>query len=116
MSEGVSWRERFARRVPVQDSDRVPSSSPVRYRLQVAEPPLTRTVVAALALARRHLPMLRAKRVVERLMDGKDALVEVPMVEDAAALEAELRACGIGAARVGVGAGGGRARCGKGWA
>lgn len=101
MSESLSLRERFARLGPVRDIDRVPSGSPERYRLE-ATAPLTKTITATHALARRHLPMIRAKRLIERLMAGAPSVVEeVPMVEDSAALRAELAACDIRATRLG---------------
>ncbi len=101
MSGSLSLREKFARRVPTRDADRVPSGSPGRYRLS-APAPLTRTIDAAAALARRHLPMIRAKRLVESLMRGGSAVVDLPLVEDPARLEAELALCGIVAERLDV--------------
>jgi saccharopine dehydrogenase-like NADP-dependent oxidoreductase len=41
------------------------------------------------------MPMLRAKRAMEALLERGKAFVDVPMVEDQAALTAELRAAGI---------------------
>jgi hypothetical protein len=54
-----------------------------------------KTVSAAQILARRHLPLRRARDVVERLLAGDDVIVELPMVESADALEGELRNLGI---------------------
>lgn len=48
-----------------------------------------------LALGKRHVPMSEAKEVVERLVDGQVMTVDVPMVEDAAVFEGELRELGI---------------------
>jgi putative transcriptional regulator len=46
--------------------------------------------------------MIDAKRAIECLMHGAPAVVvAVPMVEDSAALEAELRDCAITATRLG---------------
>jgi putative transcriptional regulator len=52
-------------------------------------------VTAIHELARRGIPMLRAKRVVEALMESGRAHVALPLVEDSAALVAALAACGI---------------------
>jgi putative transcriptional regulator len=59
-----------------------------------------KTIDATLALARRGLPMLRAKRAMEALLTRGKALVDVPTVEEAGALIAELRAAGISASIV----------------
>lgn len=101
MSGNSSGKELLGRLGPIRDIDRVPSGSPGRYRLEATAPP-TRTITATHALARRHLPMIRAKRLSERLMDGAPSvMVELPMVEDPAALEAELAECAIRATRLG---------------
>jgi len=61
---------------------------------------VTKTIDATLALARRGLPMLRAKRAMEALLRRGKALVDVPTVDDAEALIAELSAAGISASIV----------------
>ncbi len=100
MSTNSSLWEKFAQRVPVRDIDRVPTGSPERYRLEPTAP-LTRTISAVHALARRHMRMAEAKRAIECLMHGAPAvIVEVPMVEDSAALEAELRDCQLAVTRL----------------
>jgi hypothetical protein len=43
--------------------------------------------------------LLAAKRAAERLLIAEDAVVDVPMVEDAAVFERELRELGIRAAK-----------------
>lgn len=102
MSTQSSLREQLERRVPVQAVDSVRSGSPARYRLSVARQPFTQTVTATLALARRQLPMLRAKRLIERLMDREASVViEIPMVEDSATFERDLLEQGIIAERLG---------------
>jgi putative transcriptional regulator len=58
------------------------------------------TIDGALALSRRGMPMLRAKRAMEALLTRGKALVFVPTVEDSAALIAELGAAGIQASIV----------------
>ncbi len=61
---------------------------------------MPKTIDATLALARRGLPLLRAKRAMEALLTRGKALVDVPTVEEAGALIAELRAAGISASIV----------------
>lgn len=92
-----SLRAKFERRVPVVDIDRARSGSPARYALAAQN--LTQTVTAAEALAYRHLSLLQAKRTVEALLDGQTVWVELPMLEDAAAFEAQMAALGITALR-----------------
>jgi DNA-binding transcriptional regulator YiaG len=55
------------------------------------------TIPAIEALVKRHLPLLRAKRAIEAMLDDGTVFVEVPLVEDAQALAAELRAAGVAA-------------------
>lgn len=47
------------------------------------------------ALSRRHTPIKKAKRAVERAMETGFAVVEAPMIEDAEALIADLAACQV---------------------
>src|SRR6266481_2792462 len=91
-------RQRLGARVHVGDASRVCSGSPVRYLLR-AEPTFVKTVSAALAMARRHLPLGVAKDVVERLFDKEEVTVEVPKVEDPEVFERELGELGIRAIR-----------------
>jgi len=99
MSDNSWLKERFARLGPVRGIDRVPSGSAVALALtlggKLAE---LKTVSAALALAKRHLPMLRGKRAMEALLETGRAYVLVPVVEDTAALIAELAVHGVAAA------------------
>ena len=91
-------RERLGPRVRVGDVSRVGSGSPVGYLLR-ADPSFVKTVSAALALARRHLPLGVAKDVVERLFDKEEVAVEVPKVEDPEVFEREMGELGIRAIR-----------------
>ena len=77
----------------------VRSGSPARYRL-IADSSFAKTVSAAIALGRRHVPMPEAKAAVERLVEGHDVTIDVPMLEDAAQFESELCALGVAAMRV----------------
>jgi putative transcriptional regulator len=98
MSNISSLQERLARLGPVRGIDRVPSGSPVALTLtlrgKLAD---LKTVSATLALAKRHLPMLRGKRAMEALLATGRATVLVPVVEDVAALTADLAAHGVAA-------------------
>jgi putative transcriptional regulator len=91
-----SLRARFERLGPIRAVDRVSSGSPGVFvlRLHHRKPA---TVDAALTLARRGLPLLRAKRAMEELMATGDAFVELPAIDDAEAVIAELRAARIAA-------------------
>src|SRR5829696_5881902 len=94
-----SWlRERLGPRVQYEAGSLVRSGSPASYRLS-ADSTYTKTVSAAIALARRHVPMPEAKTAVEQLVDGRTVNVNVPMVEDAAVFERELRELGIRAVK-----------------
>jgi GNAT superfamily N-acetyltransferase len=54
-----------------------------------------KTVSATMALAKRGLSLLKAKRAVEEMVANGLVLVELPMVEDRAAVESDLAAAGI---------------------
>ena len=97
-----SLRERFARLGPIRAIDRVASGSPGAFVLTpLADPARTKTVTAAVELARRGIPLLRAKRVLEGMLAGGRAYVSLPTVEDPEALSRALASSGVGAAPVG---------------
>ena len=78
-----SLRERFARLGPIRAIDRVASGSPGAFVLTpLADPARTKTVTAAVELARRGIPLLRAKRALERMAAGGRAYVGLHAVED----------------------------------
>ena len=91
-------RERLGPRVRDGDASRVRSGSPVGYLLR-AEPTFVKTVSAARAMARRHLPLRIAKDVVERLFDKEEVTVEVPKIENPEVFEREMGEFGIQAIR-----------------
>jgi putative transcriptional regulator len=96
-----SLRELFGRAGPIRAIDRVPSGSPAAFVLRrLPNHPAPKTIDGTLALARRGMPMLRAKRAMEALLTRGKALVDVPTVEDPAALIGELGAAGIQASIV----------------
>jgi hypothetical protein len=92
-------RERLGQPERASDGFLVKSGSPARYELH-ADAPIVKSISAIKALARRHVPLVVAKRQVEQLMTGRDIATDVPMLEDAAAFESELRELGIRATRI----------------
>jgi hypothetical protein len=94
MSTRSSLKEQFGPRVQVQDVVRVASGSRARFLLK-SKPRKVKGPQAALALIRRHVPLRQAHSVVTRLFDDGEAIVEVPKVENAAALARDLAKCNI---------------------
>jgi hypothetical protein len=76
----------------------VTSGSPARYLLR-AEPNFTKSISAIWILGRRHVPLATAKTEIERVLAGQEALVDLPMLEDAAAFESQMRELGVRAVR-----------------
>ncbi len=95
-----SLRADFARLGPIRAVDRVSSGSPAVFVLRQIANRRPKTVDAALALARRGMTLLRAKRAMEELLDTGRSFVDLPMVEDARMLAADLARAGIVAAQV----------------
>jgi DNA-binding transcriptional regulator YiaG len=60
------------------------------------------TVVAALALVRRGLSMLQAKRAMEKMIEGGEVTLRVPRVESRAELARELGRAGVVTLAVGA--------------
>lgn len=89
-------KAQLARLGQVRDVDRVLSGSPVDLVLQKAKAK-PEAVTAALALAKRGLSLLRAKRAVEAMLVEGRAEIHVPTVENSSKLIAELEAAGIAA-------------------
>ena len=93
--------ERLARLGQTQGIGRVSSGSPVDLVLRVADGlAKVKTITAIEALARRHMPLLKSKRAIEAVVETGEALVHVPMVEDARTLAGDLRRAGIAAMRI----------------
>lgn len=93
-----SLRADFARLGQIRAVDRVPSGSPAVFVLRLVADRRPGTVDGALALARRGMTLLRAKRAMEELVETGRSFVDLPTVEDAAALSRELAQAGIAAA------------------
>lgn len=82
--------------LPAQGEDGflVRSGSPARYLLS-AGPQFHRSISAVRILARPHVSLAVAKRAVEAVLDRGEAVVDVPMVEDAGVFERELAELGV---------------------
>ena len=91
-----SLKEEFARLGPIRAVDRVSSGSPADVMLRRSDSgqPL-KSVMAILALARRGISLLRAKRAIECMLDTGEVNVHLPMVEDLQTLTDELAASGV---------------------
>lgn len=80
--------------VAIRRVARVASGEPLALSLSVAaERP--DTPGAAVALAKRHVPLSLAHRAMTDLLRGLPVTLDVPAVEDLGALVAELAACGV---------------------
>lgn len=96
-----SLKERLERLGPVRGVDRVGSGSPVTIVLRrLGEGETVRVVGAAEALARRGVPLLRAKRAVEQVLDKGEAVLRAPVVDSASMLARELAAAGFAMAEI----------------
>ena len=92
----LSWlKERAGPGVQIREIERVSSGSPARLLLKGGRNP--NTPLAAVALARRHFPMRSGPRALTTLLDHGSVVIEVPVVEDLAALVGELAALDIAA-------------------
>jgi DNA-binding transcriptional regulator YiaG len=91
-----SLKERIARLGPTRAVDRVRYGSPAALALHPsADLSELKTVSAAVVLARRGIPLLRAKRALEEMLARGRAYLRLPTVENAATLADELRAAGV---------------------
>jgi len=81
-------------RVRIRDVPRVCSGSRGKFLLR-AERANLRGPQAALALAKRHLPLRAAHGVVTRLYDRGLAVVELPIVENARKVIRDLAGAGV---------------------
>ena len=91
-----SLKERFARLGPTQDIELAPYGSREVVSLSLGpDIRVAKTVSAVLALRKRHVPALKAKRAVEAALEKKSVALVAPVVEDLSMLAAELRACGF---------------------
>ena len=96
-----SFKERLERLGPVRDVPRVASGSPVVVSLRPITNREVKTVPATLALAKRGLSLLRAKRAIGEMLSRGRAVVKLPTVEDQSTLRAELAKLGVRTRSVG---------------
>ena len=91
-----SWKERFARRASGKARDLVRSGSPAILSLRT-NPDLSEvnSIAAIESLARRHVPLLKAKRAIEAVLNAGAHYLPVPKVEDPERLRSELQAAGF---------------------
>lgn len=93
-----SLKARLERLGPVRDIDRVQSGCPEDLVLLPATTIAgIRTIDAALALARRGVSLLRAKRHIEHLTSGEPVYLSLPCVEDRQTLLDALKDAGVAA-------------------
>lgn len=94
-----SLKERLERLGPIRGVAQVGVGSPVVLSLRPGiEMARLKTVSAAIALARRGVPLLRAKRVMDEMVERGRAVILVPNAESEAALAAELAEAGCSVA------------------
>ncbi len=93
-----SWKEQFARLGPTRSIHPVSCGSPGVFVLRIAgELSAVRTIDAMIALVRRGMVVIDAKRAIEAVVERRRAVVEVPMVEDTDVLARDLAAAGFSA-------------------
>jgi hypothetical protein len=80
--------------VQIRDVVRVASGSRGRFLLK-AKRYAVKGPQAALALTKRHMPLAEAHAAVTRLFDEGEAIVDVPVVEDAGVWVRELAECNV---------------------
>jgi hypothetical protein len=92
-----SLRERVGRAGAVRGSSPVKSGTAVALNLRPDRERFgpVATIPAIGALVKRHLPLLRAKRAIEAMLDDGAVFVELPRVEDVQTLAGELRAAEV---------------------
>lgn len=91
-----SLRERFEQLGRIQGIDPVQSGSREIVSLRLTgKLDQTKSVEAVIALRRRGVPTLKAKRVVEAAIEGKANVLDVPTVESRHALAEDLRRFGF---------------------
>jgi DNA-binding transcriptional regulator YiaG len=97
-----SLKERFARLGPTQVIDRVHDGSPAVLSLRPSRRRSVNTVLIALALAKRGISLLRAKRAVEEMIERGRVVLLLPKIESGPVLARELADAGCIAASMGT--------------
>jgi DNA-binding transcriptional regulator YiaG len=91
-----SLREQFERLGRVQGIDPVRSGSSAIVSLRlIGKLDQTKTVEAVIALRRRGVPTLKAKRAVEAAIEGSANVLDAPTIESRHALAEDLRRFGF---------------------
>jgi hypothetical protein len=98
MSGSPGTEKRLPRRLREPSVSSIGSSSSAGYLLR-ADVSFVKSISAIQLLVRRQVPLLDAKRSVERLMVGQEVTIDLPMLEDAAQFESELRELGVQAVK-----------------
>ncbi len=92
----LSWKALIARPADDMENGLVPFGSPAIVKIELNERTKSyATIPAMLALKKRHLGLLKAKRAIEAVIENIAHFVVVPKVESGAALRAELEAAGF---------------------
>lgn len=89
-----SFKERLARLAPIREVPRVPSGTPSVLTLRRAGEREVQVVSATLALAKRGLTLLEAKRAIEKVLSEGCAEIEVPVVDSLQSMARDLEAAG----------------------
>lgn len=91
-----SLRERLARLGPIRAIDRLSSGFPVEVVLDRAVSPKDfNTIAASHGLAYYGMTLLAAKRAVEEIMFARPLALRLPLVDDLASMQANLRDLGF---------------------
>ena len=98
MSNLSSLKARLGPPVRGRVAPQVSSGFPARYHLS-ADGTFVKSISAIEELWRRHMPLVEAKRAVERLLIGEPAIVELPMLENATVFETQMQALGVKAVK-----------------
>lgn len=89
-------RAKFARLGPILEDDRVSSGTQEVVSLSLGRDlSAAKAVSAVLALRRRHVPTLKAKRAVEAAIGRRPVVLVAPVVENLRRLAEELKECGF---------------------
>ena len=96
-----SLKEQFARLGPVKGIDLVRGGSPAVISIRALPGAANlKTISAVIALVRRGVAVLRAKRAVEEVLDRGSVTIFVPNVENATTLAGEIADAGFLAFRL----------------
>lgn len=95
MTTRSELHDRFGAWVTVREIAKVADGSAESFCLRVDPTKSLNAPKAARILIQRHLPIAEAYDALTRMMDDGEALVTVPVVEDVAALQAELAAVAV---------------------